>query len=45
MADAQADEADDLRATRNWFGERELEANRVMEDSEFEKDLLEIRGW
>lgn len=45
MADAQADEADDLRATRNWFGERELEANRVMEDSEFEKNLREIRGW
>jgi len=45
MADAQADEADDLRATRKWFGEREVEVNRTLRDSEFEKSLREIRGW
>jgi hypothetical protein len=45
MADAQNDEADDLRATRNWFAEREREARRVLRDSEFEKSLREIRGW
>jgi hypothetical protein len=45
MADAQKDEDDDLRATRNWFSERELEARRVLRDSEFEKSLRDVRGW
>lgn len=45
MADAQADEADDLRATRKWFSEGELEVNRTLLDSEFEENLREIRGW
>lgn len=44
MADAQADEADDLRATRNWFGETELKVDRAYKDFiVFEKEIREIQ--
>lgn len=45
MADAEADEAADLRATRKWFSETAADIERAVNDPEFEQSLREIRGW
>lgn len=44
MADAQADEAVELRATRKWFNETAADIDRTVNDLEFEQSLREIRG-
>lgn len=45
MAHAQADEAVELRATRKWFSETAADAERTVNDPDFEQRLREIRGW
>ena len=44
MADAQADEAVELRATRKWFNETAADIDRTVNDPEFEQSLRAIRG-
>ena len=44
MADAQDDEAIELRATRKWFNETAADIDRTVNDPEFEQSLREIRG-
>ena len=44
MADAQADEAVELRATRKWFNETAADIDRTVNDPEFEQNLRAIRG-
>ncbi|MCB1265283.1 MAG: hypothetical protein KDB56_11975 [Mycobacterium sp.] len=43
MADAQADEAVELRATRKWFSGTAADIDRTVSDLEFEQSLREIR--
>ena len=43
MADAQADEAVELRATRKWFNETAADIDRTVNDPEFEQSLRAIR--
>lgn len=44
MADAQADEAVELWATRKWFNETAADIDRTVNDPEFEQSLRVIRG-
>ena len=44
MADAQADGAVELRATRKWFNETAADIDRTVNDPEFEQSLRAIRG-
>lgn len=44
MADAEADEAVELRATRKWFSEPAADIDRAVNDPEFEQNLRGIRG-